>query len=79
MTRRRLAQVLEVSEYTLYRWEHGDRQPASGCLLDFALEAIERRLNTGVDLDSGKYIEDWSVPDSVPDTPPDVLPAGGAP
>jgi transcriptional regulator with XRE-family HTH domain len=78
LTRRELAAILGVVEYTLYRWEHGDRQPGNGNLVDLAIEALERRLQDGLDLTSRLRMEEWDYDDFVPRAaPPDLRPDGG--
>ncbi len=67
MSRKTLAELFEVAVYTLYRWENGEHQPAGGCTLDFALEALETRMSLGIDLDLARHIEDRTVPDNVPE------------
>ena len=45
LTQRRLAQLLDVDQMTVSRWERGERKPR-GRVLELALERLSEKLST---------------------------------
>lgn len=52
LSQQQVAELLGVTPFTVYRWEHGDRNPPAGYILDLALAKLDDEMAAVVeDLD----------------------------